>query len=285
MNLMTPQPCVNVAGVDWQAAWEEVDRTRNTRGDAAHWTKRSTSYGDLRYGYYERRFLELAQIEPGSTVLDFGCGVGLLAIPLAQAGCTVVACDFSEGMLEQTRIHAEAAGVADRIETRLVSWDDNWDEHGLHADGFDVAIASRSIATTHLEDALLKLDAVARQRVCVTVAAGVSPRRDVRAYQAVGRRPFWVPDYVFCTNVLFAHGVFPELSYIVTHRHPGFADRVEALEQLAAMMGGDLSSDEEAALQTFVDAHYRIDPDAPEGRQFSADEDTPIRWAFISWGV
>ena len=285
MNLMTPQPCVDLAGVDWQAAWEEIDRTRTTRGDAAHWTKRSSSYGDLRYGYYERRFLELAQIEPSSTVLDFGCGVGLLAIPLAQAGCTVVACDFSEGMLEQTRMHAEAAGVADRIETRLVAWDDDWEAAGLHTNGFDVAIASRSIATKHLESALLKLDAVARTRVCVTVAAGVSPRRDVRAYEAVGRRPFWVPDYAFCTNVLFAHGVFPELSYIVTHRHPAFADRADALVQLAAMMGGDLLAEEQAALEAFVDAHYAEDPTAPAGRTFSADEDTPIRWAFITWGA
>lgn len=285
MNTLTPRPSVDLAGVDWQASWEELELRRGAPNDAAHWTKRSASYGALRYGDYERRFLELAAIEPGSRVLDFGCGVGLLSVPLAKAGCTVVACDFSEGMLEQTRAHARAAGVEDRIETRLVAWDDDWVDAGLQENGFDVAIASRSIATTHLEDALLKLDAVARRRVCVTVAAGISPRRDVRAYQAVGRTPFWVPDYAYCINLLFAHGAFPELAYIVTHRHPAFADRAEALEQLAIMMGGDLTEREQADLEAFVDAHYRVDPHAPDGRPFSADEDTPIRWAFISWGA
>lgn len=283
MKYMTPQPCMDLAGVDWQASWERIDRQRTTRGDAAHWTKRSTSYGDMRYGAYEQRFLELASIEPGSRVLDFGCGVGLLAIPLAQAGCTVVACDFSEGMLNQTRIHAEAAGVAERIETRLVAWDDDWDTIGLGVGSFDVAIASRSIATLHLEDALRKLDAAARSRVCVTVAAGASPRRDIRAYDAVGRTPFWVPDYAYCINVLFTHGIFPELTYILTHRHPAFADRDDALVQLAHMLGDNLTPEEERALARFVDDHYRVDPTACEGRTFVADEDTAVRWAFISW--
>ena len=41
----------------------------------------------------------------------------------------------------------------------------------------DVAIASRSIATADLRDALLRLTEVARRRVCITLATGSPPRR------------------------------------------------------------------------------------------------------------
>lgn len=285
MNAMSPTPRMSLAGIDWQRSWEELEATRPTSGDAAHWNKRSTSYGDMRYGDYERRFFELAQIEPGSTVLDFGCGVGLLAIPLAKQGCRVIACDFSQGMLDQLAIHAREAGVEGLIEPHLLSWDDDWSAAGLASDSVDVAIASRSIATTHLEAALRKLDAVARERVCVTVAAGASPRRDVRAYEAVGRTAFWVPDYAYCLNILLACGVFADLTYIVTHRRPAFEDRADALAQLAKMMGDDLSPEEQARLAAYVDAQYVEDPTMPADRTFAARHDCPVRWAFISWGT
>ena len=47
----------------------------------------------------------------------------------------------------------------------------------------DVAVASRSVITHDLEDSLQKLSAVARERVCVTVGTGVSPRVDMRVAQ------------------------------------------------------------------------------------------------------
>ena len=283
MNTMSSTPRMQLAQVDWQRSWEELESTRPTANGAEHWNKRSTSYGSMRYGDYERRFFELAQIEPGSTVLDFGCGVGLLAIPLAQQGCRVIACDFSQGMLDQLAMHAREAGVEDRIESHLLAWDDDWTAMGLGPDSVDVAIASRSIATRHLESALRKLDAVARQRVCVTVAAGASPRRDVRAYEAVGRTPFWVPDYAYCLNILLAYGVFADLTYIVTHRRPAFENRTDALDQLAQMMGGDLTAEEHARLEAYVDAQYVEDPTMPADRTFAARHDCPVRWAFISW--
>ena len=44
--------------------------------------------------------------------LDFGCGVGRLAIPLARRSGEVVGVDVSEAMLSEARRNAERAGVA-----------------------------------------------------------------------------------------------------------------------------------------------------------------------------
>merc|ERR1719326_986293 len=50
----------------------------------------------------------------GDTFCDAGCGVGSLAIPLAQRGATVAASDISEAMATEAGQRAAAAGVADR---------------------------------------------------------------------------------------------------------------------------------------------------------------------------
>ena len=50
----------------------------------------------------------------GETFCDAGCGVGSLAIPLAQRGATVIASDISEAMQTEAASRAAAAGVAER---------------------------------------------------------------------------------------------------------------------------------------------------------------------------
>jgi SAM-dependent methyltransferase len=54
----------------------------------------------------------LLSLEPGSRVLDLGCGYGRIAVPLAQAGCRVTGLDASEPMVELARRRAEAEGAA-----------------------------------------------------------------------------------------------------------------------------------------------------------------------------
>eukprot|EP00967_Tisochrysis_lutea_P021828 scaffold24843_cov36-Tisochrysis_lutea.AAC.3 len=48
------------------------------------------------------------------TWCDAGCGVGSLALPLAQRGAKVVASDISEAMATEASRRAEAAGLGDK---------------------------------------------------------------------------------------------------------------------------------------------------------------------------
>lgn len=289
MNNMSTPARLAVGAVDWEASWHAYQDARRRPGTREHWDKRAQSYGvhaagRKGLGAYERIFLERAAIRPGETVLDMGCGVGLLAIPLAQQGHRVVCADFSAGMLEQLATCAEEAGVRDMLDIRQLAWDDDWEAAGLLADSVDVAIASRSLATYNLTDAITKLDRTARRRVCATVAAGRSPMRDERAFEAVGRTRQPVRDYMYVTNILFDHGIFPELSYVVTHSLPGFASREDAVERLTGMLGGDLSPEEQLRLDAFLDVHYTLRDDALPGRAYEADARREVRWAFVAWG-
>jgi demethylmenaquinone methyltransferase/2-methoxy-6-polyprenyl-1,4-benzoquinol methylase len=63
---------------------------------------------------WRERAADLAELKPGARALDVACGTGDLALELARRvgpGGEVVACDFSEQMLELARTKATAAGT------------------------------------------------------------------------------------------------------------------------------------------------------------------------------
>ncbi|MDK8873592.1 bifunctional 2-polyprenyl-6-hydroxyphenol methylase/3-demethylubiquinol 3-O-methyltransferase UbiG [Paracoccus sp. SSJ] len=71
----------------------------------------------------------------GLTLLDIGCGGGLMAEPMARLGATVTGADAAEGNIAIARLHAEEQGLA--IDYRATT------AEALAADGhrFDVVMA------------------------------------------------------------------------------------------------------------------------------------------------
>ncbi|HEC89110.1 MAG TPA: methyltransferase domain-containing protein, partial [Thermoplasmatales archaeon] len=59
--------------------------------------------------------IEAIEVNEGEKALDMGCGTGIVAIHLANAGCNVTAADIKEKALENTRENAERNGVKIRI--------------------------------------------------------------------------------------------------------------------------------------------------------------------------
>jgi 2-polyprenyl-6-hydroxyphenyl methylase/3-demethylubiquinone-9 3-methyltransferase len=66
----------------------------------------------VRFGYFRRVLLEQYNVDPqGKTVLDVGCGGGLLSEEFARLGCHVTGIDPSEPSLHTARVHAQQAGL------------------------------------------------------------------------------------------------------------------------------------------------------------------------------
>ena len=63
-------------------------------------------------------YVDLAARE-GGPVVELGVGTGRIAVPMAQAGTTVIGVDSSQQMLQVCRRRAEAAGVGERLDLRL----------------------------------------------------------------------------------------------------------------------------------------------------------------------
>jgi ubiquinone/menaquinone biosynthesis C-methylase UbiE len=87
----------------------------NARVADAELIARSPGFGQLR-----DRILELAAPQPGHTVVDVGCGTGLLSLAFAQRAARVWAIDSSAAMIEYLRAKARSAELGN-VEPVLAS--------------------------------------------------------------------------------------------------------------------------------------------------------------------
>lgn len=298
--------------MDFDAGWADLQKTKARLEGPARWDKRAPRYDGLdARNLYVEDFLRRAGVRAGERVLDMGCGTGMLSMALAQAGCAVVAADFSQGMLAKLRENADVHGVAlcdvqDALRDGAagcvapvrMAWEDDWESFGICEGAFDVAIASRSVAVADLRAALRKLSAAARRRCCATLATGVSPRVDPAVLSAVG-----VPmdaagrDYLYAFGMLAQAGACPEVSYIHSKRKDTFASLDDAFDDFSCMVDlgapGLSAADREAALgrlREWLAAHVAENPEAglpdkkglPQG-PLTLDHERTISWAFVSW--
>lgn len=210
----------------------------------------------------------------------------------------MVAADFSQGMLDQMQARLNEAGVC-TVFPKLMSWEDNWPGLRRARGHDDVAVASRSIATADLRDALLRLTEVARRRVCITLATGSSPRVDERILAAVGLPSVLGRDYLYAFNILPGEGIRAEVRYIDSTRDDTFATPEDAYEKLAAMIDDSSAvraSDAEreqsrANLREWLAANLVPNESAGEpdrqGRRPNSLGVSPsprtVTWAFLAW--
>ena len=265
---------------DWNAEWMQLQKAREWDDTPEYWNGRSVEFAkSARQSSYAERFLEYAAIPAGATVLDVGCGPGTLTLPLARSGHQVTAVDFADGMLARLEEQASREGLVG-IRTVKASWEDDWGVFGI--DCADVAVASRSIATPDLGAALEKLNLTARQKVCLTVAAGNSPRHDARIFRALGRELTPEFGHIYCMNILFGMGVMPELRYVRSEK-PEFFDSPERARVSVQRMVGTVQPHEEERLDQYLAEHLvRVTMVMGDDR-WTWKQPRTVTWAFISW--
>lgn len=285
---------------DWNAEWIELQKARNGAGDAQHWDERSKTYhkATMPPSPYARDFIDYAGIAPGDTVFDMGCGTGAISIPIAAEGHEVLGCDFSTGMLQILRDEAKKLGVG--VETKLLSWSDDWESQGVLPKSYDVATASRSIVTDDLRESLEKLAGVARRRCAITLPVGSSPRVDEAIMSALGLQRQLGRDYVYAFMILVEMGMRPEVRYIKSARHDSFGSEQEAyasLERMVVDAAGPMvpAAEVQRALEklhVWVAQNLVPNPDAGKTNQFDEvekemrlKEPRKVTWAHIAWDV
>lgn len=272
---------------DWNEEWKLLQAARQHADDAAVWDARAKTFS-VKHGSqsgYVARFLELADVKPGETVLDMGCGTGSLATPLAQAGHAVIACDFSRGMMDVMVADQAELGVTG-VKAHIMSWADNWDDHGVGENCADVAIASRSIATADLREALFKLSRAARRRVCITLPASASPKSDDALLRAAGLGSAIGLDFLYAFNILGQMGAKPEVAYIPNTRmelFESFDDALGTFTGIARAAGAGIASP--AQMDAVPDRLGEwLETNLVQGEEgWHLREPRDVTWAFLAW--
>jgi ubiquinone/menaquinone biosynthesis C-methylase UbiE len=116
--------------------WADWIRTRRTGGDAEYESQMLEEVAVIR-----DRVLDRAELKPGETLLDVGCGNGLIGFGALDRGARVVFSNISDELLGDCRELAAEAGVLERCRFVHLPADDL---HGIGDASIDV-VTTRSV--------------------------------------------------------------------------------------------------------------------------------------------
>ncbi len=238
---------------------------------AEDWSRRASSIHPESFmeNSYTRTFLEKVDLSGCESVLDLGCGVGNLLIPLALRLKRACGVDYASGMLEEAKKNAEAHGA------HHIEWiETDWHHPSRPLPCSDVVLASRSLDAEDMQAALKQLDALACRRVYVTYRAARS-YLDENLLTAVGRSMPPRPDHVLLLGILLQINIRARLDFIDTEKVSHY-DSAEALKQRVEWTLGALSAAEADRLERYYES---LPVDAGGTRRHIHR----ITWAFIGW--
>ncbi len=147
--------------------------------------KRFESPSPIRRHAHHAQYQAFVDLIPaGSTVLDSGCGEGVLSVLLAQKGCIVTGVDLSEPNIAACRSYALSQGVADR--TQFLCGDA--EKLPVPDQSFDYVVSSHVLE--HVPDfsrGASELARVARKQVIIAIPTCLNPC----AMVLLGQDKYW----------------------------------------------------------------------------------------------
>jgi len=270
--------------IDWNAMWQKESRSSHwNMSQKELWDKRADKFdkrvnrvkdGEARdKNDYISQMLDRVEVRPGWTVLDIGCGPGMLAIPLARKAKSVTALDISPEMLKQVKMNADRTGLSN-IRYLNSSWQDAFasEQVGSH----DVVVASRSLISGDMKEAMSYINTFTRKVAYLTFPIVHLPL-DWEVYKAIGKEKAKYPPYVYIYNMLFQMGIHANIEILYSKIKTRFSSIEETIEDLQ-WRTDPFTPEEKVKLRKFLEMKFTEQKDSSvfthEGKS---------QWALIWW--
>jgi len=263
--------------VDWNAIWKkEFQASRLSKENYYDQEARAKSYDASENIWRDgrKRAAELNP-DPSWSVLDIGSGPGTLAIPLARKVKKVTAVEPSLAMIRCLKRHLAEDGL-----TNVTVINSRWEDVSpAQLEAHDMVIASYSLNFENIQEALLKMDRLAKRMVILYWFAGITNWESIRLDlypQVKGHHLDLSPKCNVLYNLLYDLGLYPDLEVQRAASFPReYSEIKDALQYLKSTL--NISDDDyDDVLRKYIEDHWLRE----DGRLFMTDKTTYVK---LSW--
>ncbi len=236
--------------VDWNGLWNKSLQNLPKKNNPESWDNIASKFNEwMEKDDYPEKLLNRIELDSNDSVLDIGCGNGVITIPLAQKAIKVTAMDISSKMLEILMKNAKDSGL-NNINTCNRRIEDVTEED---VDKHDVVVASRSLnGVSDIGKELEKINNIAKKSVYLTLWGADNRRFEREMAQLLGRESHRHPDYIYVYNILHDLGIYANVEMLESNTRNYYSNVEEALDRLRWRIG-DLNKDEESILREYLE--------------------------------
>lgn len=244
--------------VDWNLLWKEAVEKLPKKSDSKSWDKIAPQFDEwMRKDDYPHELVSKIKIKAEDTVLDIGCGNGVITIPLANKARSVTALDSSKKMLS---ILEEKAAAENSSNIKLINKcieDVKADAIGYH----DVVVASRSLnGIADIKPELEKINKIAGKSVYITLWGVDNRKFESEMAELLGRESYQHPDYTIVLNLLRDMGIKAKSEPMKSNTRNYYANMEDALDRIKWRIG-NLNQEEEAIIKDHLEKNLTKNPD------------------------
>lgn len=243
-------PEIPYENIDWNGMWRKAKlnstwrKVFGERDTIEYWNRRAENFDrntrDGRGKELVETLISRFKIGDNTTILDIGAGTGRLAVPLAKVAKSITAVEPSSGMLSILLRNAEKENL-DNIDHIRNKWEEM--DVGMDIRGHDLVLACHSLGMMDIEEALLKMNAVANDSCCIITFGGKRIWDFSDLWPLLyGEKFVPGPNYIYLVNILFSMGIDANVEVKKVKVERQYSDIDEALSETKLRL--DISDDD-----------------------------------------
>ena len=261
--------------VNWNVLWKEAVEKLPKKTSSKSWDEIAPQFDEwMKKDDYPQELVSKIKIEHEDTVLDIGCGNGVITLPLAAKASSITALDISRKMLDILQEKAAAQNLSNIKVINKGIEDVEAREIGYH----DVVVASRSLnGIADIQPELEKINKIARKYVYITLWGVDNRKFESEMAELLGRESYQHPDYTIVLNLLHEMGIHANVEPMKSNTRNFYATIEDALDRIKWRIG-DLNEEEKAIITEHLEKSLTKNPDG--SLSFSRSNS---KWVLIWW--